>query len=693
MANKRTIKAHHIKRLVMTLAAVLCCGLSNVRAQNVNDMYNLSGTRRNIPTTGLTDPNAPVDSIGGRKERRERKPLESYLFVDSIKQLNAFSWRHNPYNNNIERVGIDTMLNGFNHDYLFFQNGSVGSAYLGNLGGASTQLDYFKRKNSTPFSFLDAYSDYIYTPENVQYYNARRPFSQLTFFMSGQTKRAEEQLRVLHSQNISPSSSINLTYRNNGTRGMYNSQRSKQKNLSLAFAHTGARYTVHGGYIYNMGDIQENGGLVDDREVTDTLIDLPQNLTMNMKDARNRFKGNTFYYTQSYGIPLIAPDSALGETIADVPAVFIGNALNFTKYRKVYSDERSSVEEGFYDHWYINPQQTNDSISEHLLDVRVFAQVQPYNRNGVFGTIDGGVGFMNESFYNFRLADYLNPSKADKRNSMYVYANAGGQVSKYFGWSGRFKYTPFGYRNQDMTIGGAINLSAFVKNKPVTLTADVQYSMETPSYWDEHYFSNHYVWENSFNKEIETRFDVRLTIPSVGLEAGVEQSILKDKVFYNAEALPSQYGGALSVTGVFLRKDFRWRGLHLNNRVLLQWSTAEEVVPVPMFSANASYFYEFSVVKNVLRLQIGLDGYYNTSYYGYGYNPATMQFYNQREVKTGNYVMMDAFLSGKWKRVRFLVKLQHLNYELFGGRDYFQIAHYPLNRRMLKFGVSWNFYD
>ena len=112
-----------------------------------------------------------------------------------------------------------------------------------------------------------------------------------------------------------------------------------------------------------------------------------------------------------------------------------------------------------------------------------------------------------------------------------------------------------------------------------------------------------------------------------------------------------------------------------------------------MLSATATYFYEFSVVKNVLRLQLGVDAYYNTSYYGPGYNPATMQFYNQREVKTGNYLWMDAFLSGKWKRVRLLVKLQHFNYELFGGRRYFQTAHYPLNRRMLKFGVSWNFYD
>ncbi len=680
-------------RWLMTFALVVWSSLSYAQMRT-EDIYDRGERRRDIPATGIIDPDAPVDSIGGKKERRQKRPMESYLFVDSVRNLNAFSWRHNPYNNNVVRVDIDTMLSGFNRDYIFFQNESIGNVYLGNLGGAVMPLNFFDRRQASPFTFLDAYSAYLYTPDNVQYYNARRPFSQLSFFMSGQSKRAEEQLRVLHSQNISPSSSINLTYRNNGTRGMYNNQKSKDKNLSIAFAHTGPRYTIHGGYIYNMGDIQENGGLVDDREVTDTVVDLPQNLKMNLKDARNIFKGNTLYYTQTYGIPLVSPDSSLGETIADVPAVFIGNAFNFTKFRKTYTDTRSSVEEGFYQNWYVNSSQSADSIAEHEIDVRLFAQIQPYNRNGVFGTIDGGVGFRNESFYNFNLSDYLSSSKGgDKRNSLYVYANAGGRVSRYLSWSGRFRYIPVGYRNQDMMIGGNIELSAYIKNKPLSLTADVQYGMETPSYWDEHYFSNHYAWNNSFAKENETRFSVRLTVPSIGVEAGMWQSLLGNRVYYDASGMPAQHGGTLSVTGVSLRKDFRWRGLHLNNRVLLQWSTAEEVVSVPMLSANATYFYEFSVVKNVLRLQLGVDAYYNTSYYGPGYNPATMQFYNQREVKTGNYLWMDAFLSGKWKRVRLLVKLQHFNYELFGGRRYFQTAHYPLNRRMLKFGVSWNFYD
>ena len=54
---------------------------------------------------------------------------------------------------------------------------------------------------------------------------------------------------------------------------------------------------------------------------------------------------------------------------------------------------------------------------------------------------------------------------------------------------------------------------------------------------------------------------------------------------------------------------------------------------------------------------------------------------------------IDAFVSAKWKRMRIFVKMQHVNYDLFGKRTYFSALHYPLNARVLKLGFSWGFYD
>ena len=95
----------------------------------------------------------------------------------------------------------------------------------------------------------------------------------------------------------------------------------------------------------------------------------------------------------------------------------------------------------------------------------------------------------------------------------------------------------------------------------------------------------------------------------------------------------------------------------------------------------------------MLRVQIGVDGRFNTKYYAQGYDPALSVFYNQADVKVGNYPYLDVFVSAKWKRMRILIKYQHINYNLFGNKEYFAVAKYPLNPGMFKIGLSWAFYD
>jgi hypothetical protein len=116
-------------------------------------------------------------------------------------------------------------------------------------------------------------------------------------------------------------------------------------------------------------------------------------------------------------------------------------------------------------------------------------------------------------------------------------------------------------------------------------------------------------------------------------------------------------------------------------------------VPLPLVSTFFSYYYEFWVKRDVLRVQVGLDGRFNTRYYAQGYNPALSVFYNQNETSVGNYPYLDAFIAAKWKRMRILLKYQHWNCHLFGNQEYFAVARYPLNPGMFKIGISWTFYD
>jgi hypothetical protein len=93
----------------------------------------------------------------------------------------------------------------------------------------------------------------------------------------------------------------------------------------------------------------------------------------------------------------------------------------------------------------------------------------------------------------------------------------------------------------------------------------------------------------------------------------------------------------------------------------------------------------------VLNVQFGVDGNYYTSYYAPSYNPATMAFHTQNEVKCGNFLWMNAYANMKLKKARFFAMFTHVNQGLFGGNNYFAIPHYPLNGRKFQFGVSVDF--
>lgn len=682
------------------ILAVLATGLSlRLSAQDMRtadqgrgdygiQQNNTSSNPFDTPEDGEGEENQKQDSV---KKKRPKKPLESFFFPDSIRARTYFTWTTDLKTNNVNMGSIDTLADDFQVDFPYLKQG-VGDAYLGNLGAGSVPLNFFDRRQYRDFAFTQTLFRYITTPANARFFNAKKPFTQLGYISAGQKKYMEENFSALHAQNVSPSTGFNVDYHSLGTRGIYTRQKTRDKDMSLVFSHTGKRYSAQGGYVYNSINMRENGGLVSDWDITDTVYEVPENVPMRLADANNKLRNNAFFVVQSFGVPL-ARMSEEDFTMADKPAFYIGHAFEYNKWNRVYSDAKSGSGD-YYSHWYINPTTTRDSIAERLIANRLFLQIQPWDRDGIVGVIDAGIGLDNHRYYQFELDQYYDGNvKGVTRNDYYAYGSVKGKFRKYFDWGADARMVPAGYRSGDLEVGGNADLSLYIKQRPITLSGQVRFSRLTPSYWSENYFSNHFVWNNSFAKETETRAEIRLSAPYYKIEAVAFQSVLGNRVFYGADCMPQQSSNVVSVTGVYLRKDFRLGIFNFNNRALLQWSTDQTVAPVPLVSVYGSYFLQIPIVKQVLTVRVGIDARYNTKYYAFGYNPAIGQFYNQREKEIGNYVMADAFVSAKWKRMRILVKYQHLNEGWFNTREYFTVLHYPLNRRVFKFGISWAFYD
>jgi len=723
------LKALNIRTFFPVAAVVFLCVVAATHSAAQQPM--VGGQRQAIPGAGsnqnISDPYGDMRRVGGNPfesgaennangtdnalnatrdttKRKPRKPLESYFFDDSTRMRPNFAWNVDMARNRLKMIDIDTAMLGAQLDYPYLRE-DVGDAIIGPLGAGTIPINAGRRPQFRDWEFAQALYSYFYDPENAPFYNVKKPFTHLSYFTAGQKKYAEETLWATHAQNISPSTGFNANYRVRSARGIYAWQATRNRALSLAFNHTGKRYSIHAGYIYNMADLRENGGLVSDSSnqvLTSPISKLPENLPVRMTDARNLLKNNRYYLVQSFGFPLgrLSNDDM---SIAGKPSVFFGNSIDYSRFWRKYTDTYANTlftdpitntKRSYYENWNISSTMSRDSIFESRLSARLFMQIQPWNRESIVGVLDAGVGVDNHQYYMFDMSKYLAGfGGRDVKNSWYIYGGAGGQFRKYMQWDAKARYVYGGYRSGDVDLTGNIDLSAFLRGRPITVSGAFTQSLSSPGYWTDNFFSNHFAWNNSFSKESLTRIDLGLKIPDLGFGAGVFQSLWVDKIYYGADCKPAQYGGSLSLSGLYIEENIPLWNLHLNHRVVVQSSSNNNVVPVPMTSAYLSYFYEFNVVKGVLRMQIGLDGWYTTSYYGFGYNPATMQFYNQREKKVGDFPMVDAFINAKWKRMRIILKMTHLNQGIIGSDLVFDVVHYPLNARVFKIGISWTFYD
>ncbi|MBQ2036697.1 MAG: putative porin [Alistipes sp.] len=676
------------------------------RAQRRGENVSLGGA--NPFATGEEGTGEPTDST---KIRRIRKPLESYYFNDSIRALPNFMWHIDRDMNNVDILPLDTTLMNWRIDYPYQIEG-VGDMSLGGLGQSTMPFNYFERSQNPDFSFSKSYDAYTYRMDNVPFYNSKTPYLNFTYLESGQKRYKEEHFEIVTTHNVSPTTSFNVSYKSRGTKGLYDWQRTSNHNLAVAFAHTGKRYSVHAAYINNRIKQRENGGAVGIWAVADTTYEHPSGVPMKLAtaEAQNSYRNSSFFAKQVYTIPLQRVTD-YDFSLADLSAIYVGHIFEYNTWSKLYKDkyaeftnERGSMTDAgeyeptkdvYYKNWYISPTESRDSIRERVLSNRFFVEAQPWDRNGAVGRLGGGVGIDMYAYSQFGFNDYVSGKQGKvKETAWYAYGAISGKVKKFADWGADVKYYPSGYRSGDFSMNAHIALTAKLRGHPITLSGRFSQTKRSPSYWENNLFSNHYMWSNSFKQEDETRFEVSLNVPSIALEVSAWQGVISNKIYYDAQSMVAQSSDAISLTSLYARKDFRLGGFHFDHRVLLQWSTNQEVIPVPLCSAFLSYYYECWVERNkVLRLQFGVDGKFNTSYYAPSYNPALATFYNQREYEIGNYPYLDVFLTAKWKRMRIFLKYQHVNYNLFGNGQYLTTAGYPLNPGMFKVGISWGFYD
>lgn len=633
--------------------------------------------------------------------RNTPRILDTYLFADSIKYTRIFSWKHDTYLNNQEVLKIDTTFNYHFHD-LPFHRDDINAQYLGVSGSAALPFNYHNRQTNELFPFFSPYMTYTYMPETLPFYNTKTPYTELAYYgtLFANRQKSEDNIKFLHTQNFTPSFNFTILYQRNGGGGLLQNEKTDFRTFSITGNYLGKNYIAQGGYLFSRLKRQENGGVEDLKMISDTTIDV-RTVPIYLSDANSIMRRNTFFITHSYGVPIRwkAQRDSLGNKIADTlstgegTATYFGHYGEYSVYSRSYTDNiTDSIGSSLYrDIFLLNPSSTADSARVMNLENRFFLKIQPWNAESVVSNLDGGIGHQMLNFYGFKPEFFISGNQNKTYNNIYAYFGAGGKFRKYFAWNARARADVAGYYKGNFSLDAAMRFSSWAVKDGIHLTAKFSSSIRKPSYFLNNYTSNHHLFDFDFDKTTSTRIEGKLQIPHWGLEASVGYSLINKNVYLDTLCIPTQNNEAMSILSAYIAKNIKVGPLHLDNRVLFQTSSKQEVVPLPKVAVNLRYYLEFYAVKNILNVQFGADMTYNTKYYAQAFDPALGMFYNQERYKIGNNPYIDVFVNLQWKRACIFVKCENV---LQGtpNNEYYSTYRYIRPQRALKLGIWWPFY-
>lgn len=685
---------------------------------------------------------ASKDSIIAAKPRI----LQTFAIPDSMQYKRLITWDHDRHFHNVKLKDYDTTYNYRFNDYPFFKGDAVNSVWLGVVGSPEESYDFFKRSQEDNAIFYTPYQTYSYTPENAPQFNTKTPYTELAYWgtLFANQEKEESNVQVLTTQNITPELNFTLEYRRYGSNGMLKREDTDNRSFLATTNYMGKKYLMHAGFIYNKIERSENGGIIDQSWIRDTVVDARE-IDVYLKKADNKLKKNTIFLDQSYRIPftflnrikekkelklkMAVRDSILacGDSLAiesflekeredsielanaidtvnlneNVTTAFIGHSSEYSVFRKKYTDDISMSDslgrEFYHDRFYINPTQSADSLRVMKFENRAFIRLQPWKSDGIVSKLDVGIGDKLASYYSFRPQDYLTGSHNVLLNSAYLYAGANGQFKKYMQWNAKGQYTFAGYEVNDFDIDANLSFSVYPfrrhRNSPLTFKAHFETSLKEPDYYQQHLYTNHFKWDNDFSKISTTKAEASLSIPKWQMAASFGYALLSNNIYYDTEGIVRQNTSPMSVMTASLKKNFTVWNLHFDHKALFQLSSNEEVMPLPMLALNFRYYFQFDVVKKVMQMQIGANGTYTTKWYLPAYNPVLGVFHNQNEMEYGNCPYIDAFVNIQWKRACIFIKAINVNMGWPSkSADYFTADGYIAPQRAIKVGISWPFY-
>lgn len=391
-----------------------------------------------------------------------------------------------------------------------------------------------------------------------------------------------------------------------------------------------------------------------------------------------------------------------------VPVTSFIHTVKFDNYRRIYEAYQTPADY-YLNEYYDAGRLTGDSIYDqtkhwHMKNTFAIAMLEGFNKWAKAGL---------KAFASYDLRHYELPTMEggfEKYNEHVL--SVGGQLSKQEGKTLHYNaVAEIGLTGVDagtLAIDGNVDVNIPFLGDTLQVRGDAFFHRETPSFYYRNYHARHLWWKNDLDKTIHTRIMGTLSFPKTRTKLRVAVDEIKNYTYFSQSyditekglrtgvmVTPMQESGGINLLTAQLEQNFRLGILNWENQFTYQHSSKESVLPVPAFNAYTNLYIKFKVVK-VLNVDLGADMRYFTSYEAPDYSPYmgqyTVQGNGENNVKIGNYPIVNVYANVHIKHTRFFVMMSHINAGQ-GDKNYFFAPHYPMNERVFRIGVSWNFFN
>ena len=395
-----------------------------------------------------------------------------------------------------------------------------------------------------------------------------------------------------------------------------------------------------------------------------------------------------------------------------VPVTSFIHTMQFDNYRRIYQAYNTPS------NYYAN----NYNVQEYLSGDSIYDKTRYYNLKNTFALSllegfnkwakAGLKAFITSDLRHFTLPNATGIDSYNEHN-----LSIGAQLSKTQGKLLHYDaiaetwLTGSDAGQMKLDVNTDINFKLF--GDTLTLSANGFLYRLNPTFYYRHFHSRHAWWDNdNLSKIIHSRIQGILNYQKTRTTLRVEIDEIKNYTYFassyntvndnrvNHDIVVKQNNGLIHLLTASISQDFTFGPINWENMITYQNSSNKTVLPVPALNIYSNLYLRFKIA-HVLRCDFGADVRYFTKYYAPDYVPILGQYAiqtntdtngNDNRIEIGNYPVANVYANFHLKHTRFFIMLSHFNAGT-GRKNYFFTPHYPLNQSILRFGLSWNFFN